>query len=77
MWTEKTDIYSLGMTFYEIATGEIPFHNEHDEIDVLESVKEGTRPTLPADCPEVCIYFCFFISLFIDFGLVCLLFFVL
>jgi serine/threonine protein kinase len=27
-WSEKADIFSLGMTFYEIVTGNIPFYQQ-------------------------------------------------
>ncbi len=54
VWTEKADIYSLGMVFYEIASREIPFRGEH-ELDIVEDIKSGKRPTIPSECPKVFI----------------------
>jgi serine/threonine protein kinase len=53
IWTEKVDIYSYGMTCYEILTGRMPFSH----IKGLKStdygiVLEGGRPPLPDYIPE-------------------------
>jgi len=51
-WTEKADIYSLGMVFYEIFAGKIPFHNENNVSVVMKKIKKGERPKIPVECPK-------------------------
>ena len=53
IWTEKVDVYSYGMTCYEVLTGRMPF----DHIKGLKStnygiVLEGGRPPLPDYIPS-------------------------
>ncbi len=45
IWTEKVDVYSFGMTCYEILTGQIPFdgYTKSKWNDVIK----GERPLLP------------------------------
>jgi len=45
IWTEKVDVYSFGMTCYEILTGQIPFdgYTKSKWCDVIK----GERPSLP------------------------------
>lgn len=50
-WSEKSDIYSLGMVFFEIISKEIPFHDVHD---MDTAIINGARPTIPKDTPMVC-----------------------
>lgn len=52
-WTVKADIYSLGMLFYELVTGKIPFIGE-DEFNIGDLVTNGQRPQIPPSCPVVC-----------------------
>lgn len=51
--TDLSDIYSYGMILWELLTGDIPFHLEHNEKMVREHIKDGTREAIPADCPPV------------------------
>jgi hypothetical protein len=51
VWTEKADIYSLGMTFYEIATRCIPFHQVVEPV-VVSLVTQKERPHIPRDTPS-------------------------
>ncbi|KAG0617827.1 hypothetical protein M758_4G018000 [Ceratodon purpureus] len=44
---KRIDIYSFGMTCYEIVTGNFPFHGIRDEGVLLEMIKKGERPKLP------------------------------
>ncbi|CAF2812102.1 unnamed protein product [Rotaria sp. Silwood2] len=50
--TKKTDIYSLGIVFWELATARKPWDEYEDEAVILVQVKTGERPTIPSDIPE-------------------------
>lgn len=50
--TKQSDIYSLGMVFWELATGQKPWDECADETTVFVKVKMGERPTIPDDVPE-------------------------
>ncbi|MFC2088760.1 serine/threonine-protein kinase, partial [Calditrichota bacterium] len=52
----RSDIYSVGMTLYEMVTGNVPFENLNSDFDIRETIvrKEFKRPTefdakIPAD----------------------------
>ena len=47
----KGDVYSFGMTCYEVVTGNLPFQNKFGK-EVEEMVKNGERPVLPDDLSE-------------------------
>jgi serine/threonine protein kinase len=47
-WTPMADVYSFGMTCYEVLTGDIPLKN-HSRADYEGVTKRGLRPELPAD----------------------------
>jgi serine/threonine protein kinase len=51
-YTEKSDIYSLGMTFWEIASRKIPFLEAEDNSVVSVWVGQGEREDIPEDCPK-------------------------
>jgi serine/threonine protein kinase len=46
-WSEKADIYSLGMVFFEIVSREIPFQNNLNLMQIAKGIKRGTRPKIP------------------------------
>jgi serine/threonine protein kinase len=52
-WSEKADIYSLGMVFFEIISGEIPFQHDENLRSVMNKVENGIRPKIPDGCSEV------------------------
>ncbi|KAF9156860.1 hypothetical protein BG015_000038 [Linnemannia schmuckeri] len=47
--SQRGDLYSAGIIFNEILTRNLPYHDYHDDVNVLELVKEQDfRPTLMA-----------------------------
>jgi len=50
-FTKKSDVYSLGFTFWEIASRKIPFSDVADPKLVPMFVEKGEREDIPADCP--------------------------
>ncbi len=51
VYTKKADIYSLGITFWEIAARKIPFEDAADPSIIPTWVKDGEREEIPASCP--------------------------
>ncbi len=50
-YTKKSDIYSLGITFWELAARRIPYSQGVQEA-IPGFVIEGEREEIPADCPQ-------------------------
>jgi serine/threonine protein kinase len=50
-YTWSADVYSFGMTCYEVFTGEKPF-GDITLIDLKRRVCAGHRPEIPDDCPR-------------------------
>ena len=50
--TKQSDVYSLGIVFWELATSRKPWDEYDDESIILIQVKTGQRPTIPVDVPE-------------------------
>jgi hypothetical protein len=50
--TKQTDVYSLGIVFWELATERKPWDEYEDEAIIVIQVKTGERPTIPSDIPE-------------------------
>ena len=48
---QRCDVFSYGMVLYEIFAHEIPFSNIEEDVDVLTSVRDGKRPTIPPELP--------------------------
>lgn len=78
VWSEKSDIYSLGMVFYEMVSGKVPYQEEDWNFDkIMNKIKNGTRPKLPKECPKVILYmfsFFFFSTIYFHFHFSLLLF---
>ena len=50
--TKQSDVYSLGIVFWELATRK-QIHDEYDdEVVILAQVKIGERPIIPSEIPE-------------------------
>ena len=54
-WSEKADIYSLGMLFFEIISCEFPFRYDSDFGSITKKIRHGVRPVIPSHCPSVCL----------------------
>jgi serine/threonine protein kinase len=54
VWSEKADVYSLGMVLFEIISGQIPFQAETNIRQLLSNIEAGIRPNIPDTCPKVC-----------------------
>ena len=50
--TVKSDIYSLGIVYWELAANEIPYHN-HQNAVILQSVIAGIRLPIPKTTPAL------------------------
>lgn len=53
-YTRSADVWSFGMTCYEVISGELPFYECVVNSDLQVALHEGKRPVLPtsASCPE-------------------------
>ena len=49
--TKASDIYSLGMVYWELASRAIPFAKAPNQQVVLGWIMRGKKETIPADCP--------------------------
>lgn len=51
-WTIKSDIFSLGMVFYEIVSRKNPFADLSSN-EIVDKLIRGERPDIPSSCPQV------------------------
>lgn len=52
IFSKQSDIYALGMTFWEIAARKVPYFEQLDRTVIMQEVKNGQREEIPANCPE-------------------------
>eukprot|EP01042_Synura_sphagnicola_P001806 gene1806-biopygen1949 len=50
-YSAKSDIYSLGLTLWELASRRIPFQDADDHTLIPRWVEQGEREDIPEDCP--------------------------
>ena len=48
---QRCDVFSYGMVLYEIFAHRLPFSDVREGVDVLPTVREGMRPSIPPDVP--------------------------
>jgi serine/threonine protein kinase len=52
VFSEESDIYSLGMVMWELTTGCKPFANVEHDVDLIYEIVDGKRPEITQDTPE-------------------------
>jgi len=50
-YSDTTDMYSFGMTLWEIASCKIPYASERNEMIVMGWIMQGIKETIPAGTP--------------------------
>ena len=51
-YTQKSDVYSLGLIMYLVATGEPPFRDRQFDSNLICDIMGGLRPSMPDSAPE-------------------------
>jgi len=51
-YTEKADVFAMGIIIWEILTRLEPYEDKEPMQIVVEVVNDGLRPTLPQECAE-------------------------
>jgi len=49
----KADVFSFGITCFEILTGELPYSEQNNMKTLRQEVASGKRPELPDHCPKI------------------------
>jgi serine/threonine protein kinase len=56
-YSEKADIYSVGIIAWELLTGQCPFDGLSQIDIVVQVVQRQCRPEIPAACPRALVDF--------------------
>lgn len=51
LFSEKSDVYALGMTFFSMVAKTLPFSEKKDSDEFAEKIQKGVRPAIPDTCP--------------------------
>ena len=51
--SSKSDIWALGMVFFELASRALPFHDAQNEEQVKDWIKEGKGENIPEECEQL------------------------
>jgi len=52
LYSEKSDVFALGMCFFELFTGELSFPDAANELSIMGLIKGGEGPSIPSDLPQ-------------------------
>ena len=53
IFTKKSDVWSFGITVYEIISGNEPFHDRQDIAELIKSIRDSSlTPEIPDNCPQ-------------------------
>jgi predicted Ser/Thr protein kinase len=53
IFTKKSDVWSFGITVYEIISGNEPFHDSQDIVELIKSIRDSSlTPGIPDNCPQ-------------------------
>jgi serine/threonine protein kinase len=53
VYTFKSDVWSFGVTVWEVVTKQIPYPGLDPMMAAMRIVGEGLSPEIPADCAEL------------------------
>ena len=53
LFLPESDVYSFGVVLWELVTRRLPWQGMIDMQSVQQMVKEGKRPSIPAECPPL------------------------